>query len=157
MRICFIGQAPSRETDGKSPFTGKCGKFLAELLGTTQEQMLLDHDFMNVLDRYPGPSIKGDKFPIPEAKIAARKKLAQLRGRAVVLLGNNVARAFDCRSFRYMEWYEIRNPDNYADVMVPLMTVVPHPSGINRWFNREENRLIAAKFLRALADSTERK
>ena len=87
MRIQFVGQAPSRETDGKPPFTGKCGQFLAELLGTTQEQMLLDHDFLNVLDHWPGAGIKGDKFPIPEAKVAARRKLEQLRGRVVSCSG----------------------------------------------------------------------
>ncbi len=49
MRIQFVGQAPSSESDGMPPFTGRCGKFLAEvLLGTTQEQMLLDHDFVNI-------------------------------------------------------------------------------------------------------------
>lgn len=153
MRIAFVGQAPSRETDGKPPFTGKCGRFLAELLGTTQEQMLLDHDFLNVLDRWPGASIKGDKFPIPEAKIAAKRKLEQLRGRVVVLLGHNVARAFECKTFRYFEWYEIRNPENYADVVVPLLTVVPHPSQVNRWWNREESRMVAEKFLRTLAST----
>jgi uracil-DNA glycosylase len=157
MRITFMGQAPSRETDGKPPFTGKCGKFLAELMGTTQEQMLLDHDFLNVLDRWPGASIKGDKFPIPEAKIAARKKLEQLRGRVVVLLGHNVARAFGCEKFQYFQWYEIRNPENFEDVVVPLLTVVPHPSQVNRWWNREESRMVAEKFLRTLADSDKEK
>ncbi len=157
MRITFLGQAPSRETDGRPPFTGKCSKFLAELLGTTQEQMLQDHDFINVLDRWPGSSFKGDKFPIPEAKIAARKKLEQLRGKTVVLLGHNVARAFECEKFRYFEWYQIRNPENLADTVVPLLTVVPHPSQISRHWNKEENRLVAAKFLRALADSDDKK
>ena len=153
MKICFVGQSPSRTSDGQPPFTGKCGKFLAELMGTTQEQMLKDHDFINVLDYWPGAGIKGDKFPIPEAKVAAKRKLEQLRGRTVVLLGHNVARAFCCERFRYMEWYEIRSPENFEDVVVPLLTVVPHPSGVNRWYNREENRMVAGKFLRTLADS----
>ena len=113
MRITFVGQAPSRETDGKPPFTGKCGRFLAELLGTTQEQMLKDFDFLNVLDHWPGASFKGDKFPFSEAKIAAKNKLELLRGRVVVLLGHNVARAFGCRTFAYFSWYEIRNPEGY--------------------------------------------
>lgn len=155
LRIAFVGQAPSRETDGKPPFTGKCGKFLAELMGTTQEQMLKDHEFINVLDRWPGSSIKGDRFPIPEAKIAAKRKLEQLRGRVVVLLGHAVARAFGCEKFEYFQWYEIRNPENLEDVVVPLLTVVPHPSQVSHFWNHEENRMIARKFLRTLADSGE--
>ena len=119
--------------------------------------MLKEHEFLNVLDRYPGPSIKGDKFPMSEARIAARKKLEQLRGRTVVLLGSNVARAFDCKAFRYFEWYEIRSSENSLDTVVPLMTVVPHPSQVNRWWNREENRRIAGKFLRTMADSHKKK
>ena len=157
MKICFVGQSPSRTSDGQPPFTGKCGKFLAELMGLTQEEMLRAHDFLNVLDRWPGAGIKGDKFPIPEAKIAAKKKLEQLRGRVVVLLGHNVARAFDCKTFRYFEWYEIRNPENFSEVVVSLMTVMPHPSQVNHWWNREENRMVAGKFLRTLADSLEKK
>ena len=146
MRITFVGQAPSRETDGKPPFTGKCGRFLAELLGITQEQMLKDFTFLNVLDRWPGASIKGDKFPIPEAKIAAKRKLEQLRGRVVVLLGHNVARAFGCERFRYMEFYELRNPENFADIIIPLLTVVPHPSGCNHYYNDQTKRLLVQKF-----------
>jgi hypothetical protein len=112
--------------------------------------MLLDHDFINVLDYWPGKGIGGDKFPLPAAKISARKKLMGLKGKLCILLGNNVARAFDCKQFRYLEWYEIRNPDNFADVVIPLMTVVPHPSGVNRYYNDTAKRLIVSKFLRSI-------
>jgi uracil-DNA glycosylase len=153
MRITFVGQAPSRETDGKPPFTGKCGRFLAELLGITQEQMLKDFTFLNVLDRYPGKHpVKGDLFPMAEAKISARKKLEQLRSSAVVLLGNNVARAFGAEKFRYLELYEMRNPENFSDIIVPLMSVIPHPSQINRHRNRKENVDAVRKFLRHLRE-----
>lgn len=155
MRITFVGQAPSRETDGKPPFTGKCGKFLAELMGTTQEQMLNDFTFINVLDKYPGKHpIKGDLFPLPEAKASARKKLEQLRGNVVVLLGYNVAKAFGAEKFRYLELYELRSQENFADVVVPIMVVVPHPSQISRYWNKRENVDAVKKFfkkLRALA------
>ena len=156
MRILFVGQAPSRETDGLPPFVGKCGTFLAELLGTTQEQMLFDHDFVNVLDRWPGRGPGGDKFPMLEAKVAAKKKIPQLRGRTVVLLGANVARAFGGPKFQYLGWYQLRNPDNLSDIICQA-TIVPHPSGVNRHWNNHDNRLIAAKFLRTLASRREEK
>ncbi len=154
MRIQFVGQAPSQETEGKPPFTGKCGKFLAEvLLGTTQEQMLKDHDFINVLDYWPGKGLGGDKFPMDKAQAEAQKKLDILRNkRVVILLGNNVARAFGAKSFSYLSWYEIRNPQNSNDVIVPRMAVIPHPSGINRYWNRPENRTVVAKFLKYIVD-----
>lgn len=150
MRICFIGQAPSRETDGKPPFTGKCGKFLAELLGTTQEQMLVDHDFVNVIDYWPGKGPNGDKFPMTEAKIRARAMLKTLSDRTVVLLGANVARAFGASKFEYFSRYQILDPET-KKVVVSQMTVIPHPSGINRKWNDPEIRIYAYKFLTHLA------
>jgi len=71
----------------------------------------------------------------------------------VVLLGANVARAFQIRKFSYMGWYAVCNPQDHADVVVPKLTVVPHPSGRNHWFNSEANRDIASKFLRSLTSS----
>ena len=151
MRLMFVGQSPSRETEGLPPFVGKCGQFLAELMGTTQEQMLLDHDFINVLDHWPGKGLNGDKWPLTEATVAAQKKLESLRGRTVVLLGKNVARAFNKGLWRYLEWYEIRSPKNLADVVVPAVTIVPHPSGVNRYYNNPDNKAIVSKFLQMLA------
>lgn len=148
-RLLMIGQAPSRETDGLPPFVGRCGKFLAEqLLGTTQELMLQNHDFVNVLDRWPGAGIGGDKFPIPEAKVAAQKLLSQMSGRVVVLLGHNVARAFGVQKFNYMQWYEVRNPENLSIVMCNRAGIIPHVSGRVRAWNLAKNREAAAKFLR---------
>src|ERR1700677_4915311 len=100
LRLLFIGQAPSRETDGLPPFVGKCGKFLAELMDMDQASMLAAHDFKNVLDHWPGKGIGGDLFPMKEARVAAKLLLEDCRGRAVVLLGNNVARAFEMKAFR---------------------------------------------------------
>jgi uracil-DNA glycosylase len=146
VRLTLIGQAPSRETDGKPPFTGRCGAFLAGLMGTTQERMLEDHEFLNVLDRFPGKGINGDLFPRDKAEIAARGILPSLRGKVVILLGSNVARAFGAKSFTYYEKYEIRDPANRSEIIVPLMVVVPHPSGVVRHWNIPQNREIARKF-----------
>ena len=152
MRIQFVGQAPSQETDGLPPFVGRCGKFLAEeLMGISQEEMLRDHDFLNVLDRWPGRGVGGDRFPIIEAKAAAKSKLDQVKGRTVVLLGQNVARAFGIEKFQYMVWYQYHGERNREEVLIPLLCVMPHPSGRNRFWNRPENRDKAKKFLRLLA------
>lgn len=114
--------------------------------------MLEQHDFINVLDHWPGKGVGGDRFPMQEALKAARAKVDQLRNRrAVVLLGNNVARAFGARQFRYLEYYEMRHPDNFNDRVVDLMTIVPHPSGVNRYYNSQRNRDIVSKFLQGLA------
>jgi uracil-DNA glycosylase len=154
LRLLFVGQAPSRETNGLPPFVGRCGKFLADLIGVDQATMLASHDFRNVLDRWPGKGVGGDLFPMKESRVAAKELLAkECPGRAVVLLGNNVARAFGLKAFKYLELYQVKDPEDPAKVSVPLLTVVPHPSGRNHFFNRVENRAAVAKFLRALAAS----
>lgn len=152
-RLLFFGQAPSRETDGLPPFVGKCGKFLAEqLMGTTQEQLLLRHDFINVLDRWPGAGIGGDKFPLPEAKVAASKLINQMSGRIVVLLGQNVARAFGVQKFNYMQWYEVRNPENLSIVICNRCYIIPHPSQRSRHWNVPKNREMVRNFFKSLLD-----
>lgn len=147
-----MGQAPSRETDGLPPFVGKCGEFLSKLMGSTHEQMLLDHEFYNVFDRWPGKGLGGDLFPIPEARRAAKKLVEKLRGRTVVLLGANVARAFNCKKFEYFCWYSYRDPANVAKVVIPHLTVVPHPSQRNRIWNSVEARSAASRFLVELVE-----
>ena len=153
LRLLMIGQAPSRETDGLPPFVGKCGKFLAELMGMTQDEMLAAHDFRNVLGKWPGKGINGDRFPMAEAREAADRLIPECRGRAVILLGSNVARAFSLKKFGYMELYQIRDPKDPGQVMVPLLAVVPHPSGVNRFYNDPTKRYVVSKFLRSLAGS----
>jgi uracil-DNA glycosylase len=147
----MVGQAPSKETEGEPPFSGKCGKFLAELMSLTQEEMLAQHDFVNVFDRWPGKGINGDKFPFPEAELLAKRLLPQLQGRTVVLLGANVARAFGAKGFAYFQCYELRDPSDPTKVVSPLIAVVPHPSGVNRLYNQPQKRLDAAKLLKSLA------
>jgi hypothetical protein len=51
-----------------------------------------------------------------------------------VLLGRRVAAAFGLASAPYLEWTEARGR---------TWVVMPHPSGVNRWWNDEENRLLA--------------
>ncbi len=147
-KLLFIGQAPSRESDGNPPFTGRCGKFQAEeLLGTTQEQMLLDFEFVNVLERWPGKSFNGDLFPISIAKEAAKKLLEKMVGRTVILLGHGVARAFGVEKFAYFQWYELRAPADPRIVICRRIAIIPHPSQKSRIWNIAKNREIARKFL----------
>lgn len=153
-KLLFIGQAPSQESDGQPPFTGRCGKFLASLLDTTQDKMLEDYDFVNVFERWQGKDVGGDKFPHLEASVKAKAMIPSLSGRTVVLLGHNVARAFGAQGFRYFEYYTIRNPQKREQIIVPLMSVMPHPSGRVRYWNIPDNRELARKFLNSLKVQT---
>lgn len=153
-RLLFVGQAPAADTVGQPAFSGKCGQLLAQLMGISQEEMLKAHEFVNLLDFYPGKSKfgKGDNFPLAQAKARAEELRERFRSRAVVLLGYNVARAFGTLQFNYCQWYSLF--DNRAQRTIPgVVSIVPHPSGINRWYNSADHRLLVQRFLRAAAES----
>lgn len=117
----------------------------------------------NLLPRYPGAGRKGSSFPVAEARLEAERLekilkrdpplssgLYAFNGRAfrrperVLLAGRRVARAF-----RLPEGGAyFREATRVAGIPTYL---VPHPSGVNRWWNAPGNREVAAEFLGSLA------
>ena len=144
-KMIFVGQAPSCETDERPAFTGRCGRFLAEMLGLPQEEMLRRFLFINLLPRFPGKAKGGDAFPMDQARVYA-EALASFfsRKNSVVLLGRNVAKAFNLGSLDLLSWHHPVQTHGARTAMVP------HPSGINRWYNDEANREKATWFLRSI-------
>lgn len=98
-------------------------------------------DAVNLLGRWPGPQGKGSAFPLAEARAAALA--LDVAGRARVLLaGRRVAAAWPWRApSDYLRWE--------AGPGGVLLAVIPHPSGVNRWWNEPEHRDAARRFLRA--------
>lgn len=156
--LLFIGQAPSKKAfeNKQPPFSGEYGEFLAELMGSTQENMLRSHDFIHLIERWPGKHpVKGDLFPMTEAKRKASELLPQLSKRVVVLVGYNVARAFSFDKFEYFKEYSAKGQT--ADYIPPeALLVIPQPSHENRWYNNPNNKMAASKIL-YLLHSTFRK
>jgi len=142
-KMLIMGQAPSKCGEGESPFSTNrhgSGRRLVLLLGTTPERFRDLFDLVNLIKHWPGKQGKGDAFPLAEAKIAADQM--RFDGRpAVLLAGRGVAAAFGQRGRPYLEWFELRG--------VPA-AVLPHPSGINRWWNDAENCVAASLFMHAL-------
>lgn len=140
MKPLLIGQAPSRESDGRSAFStnGKSSSRLRRLIG---RPVLNAFDAVNLIDRWPGSaSIKGDLFPIVDARKAARKLMTRDPHGVFVLVGKSVARAFGVR-LDYFRWVEMDGR---------LLVTIPHPSGVSRWWNDPANERRAARFLRSL-------
>jgi hypothetical protein len=110
--------------------------------------MLKDHDFVNVLNHFPGKSklSKSAKFPMAEARTAAKSLLELLRNRTVVLCGKNVAAAFGLEKFQYFVKYQFRS-DTDSLLMVPTVVVIPHASGKAILWNNPEFVDYARKFL----------
>lgn len=94
---------------------------------------------VNLLDRYPGSAGKGARFPIAPARGAAERLLYAVPEADLLLVGGRVASAFGLRRFEY-DWLEFFEREGRS------FAVVPHPSGIVRWWNEPENRRAAELF-----------
>jgi uracil-DNA glycosylase len=142
MRPLIIGEAPARTGDPRRPLMGRSGSRLAALCGLDLQDYARTFARANVLERWPGKLGKGDAFDLPTARLrAALLRRRFVGGRLVVLLGLRTARAFGL-------------PAAYltpARVACANVVVLPHPSGINRWWNDPENVRRATRFLRRLA------
>lgn len=104
-----------------------------------REELLEAVDAFNVLDRYPGSEgPKGDAFPISWARRRARRLYPRLRGRTVLLAGKRVATAFGIKS-DYLRWED--HPEGFR------VAVIPHPSGVNHWWNEPANRRRFRRFV----------
>jgi hypothetical protein len=129
-RPYVVGEAPG-PSEGE-PMAGIV-KFISGLSGTDEELLREWFTWENLLGQWPGygPS-GGSEFPMDEARLRA----AQMRkdDEAFIYLGRRVAKAFGHKG----EWFVWKNDQ----------VVCPHPSGLNRWWNRSENVAEARTFWR---------
>lgn len=141
MKLLLIGQAPSKFGDPRLPLTGRAGRKIAKLAGVSTFRYLRRTDRLNLLGRWTGKRGKGDNFPAAEATAKAIKASPLLKGRWVIFVGRAVADAFRVSLERYCTWVW----DSELDCM---FAILPHPSGIVRWWNDRENTELASAFLR---------
>jgi uracil-DNA glycosylase len=141
-RLLIVGQGPSRShKSGIQALDGKgSGDRLAKLAGISRGELMARAETVNVLEHYCGSNGKGDSFSISVAKERAfeiQKSLWEYD--RAVLLGQNVAKAFGL-DFKVgqLSWKM-----NGCEV-----SMIPHPSGVNRWYNKIENRELAGEVLR---------
>lgn len=116
----------------------------------TLDNFLALFDRANLFNRYMGrhDRFKGDKFPMQEACMNAHNLVnnnSLYRYKRIVILGRNVAKAMGCPKREYLEWFD------YGSDM-PQVAVMPHPSGLNRWWNDPRNTETAKQFLLELRD-----
>lgn len=141
MKIVLIGQAPGPDGDPKEPLKGGRSSTLIYLLSgcATEYQYEALYDRRNLLPEWPGyANGKGDKFPAKEAREAAKKLLPELRERKVVLLGDGVAKAFGFK----------KDTPNFIWIRKDgvWFALSPHPSGVNLWWNKPQNKIAAVRF-----------
>jgi len=132
MTILIIGEAVSHVPG--APIEGAIGKRLAEYAGITFDEFLASTERHNLLaNPIEGP------WPKQQARDAAQSIWPSMLGRRTILLGQNVARAFGIGEIP-LRWRAI--DDHGTEV-----AIVPHPSGLNLWWNDAPNRTAARRFL----------
>lgn len=140
-KMVIVGQAPSKGAD-QIALGGRSGARLRKLLGCSDEaEFRARFDVLNILPKWPGKAGKGDRFPTATARAIARR--LRFRSSRVLLLG----KAAD--AFGVEEWFKWAA----IDLLGGSVCAVPHPSGVNRWWNEPSNMAVAAQFFEQLKAS----
>ena len=131
-RILIIGEAPSG--DGP-PLEGRVGARIAEYASITEAEYLQFTDRHNLFNAPISDWV-------PElARRSAEDIWPSMVGRATMLLGARVVTAFSLNPSRlHLDWQAV-------DGQGTIVSMLPHPSGRNLWWNEAENRAAARRFL----------
>ena len=143
--LILIGQAPSQHKDPHCPLEGRVMRQLAKLFGCSEEEYLRKTQRFNVVPVWPGKIGKGDRFPSRLARINASRMQHSFGGCHVLFVGIQTARSFLSKG-PILTWRKSTVPD--TDI-VYRSAILPHPSGVNRWWNKLSNRRKASGFMRA--------
>ena len=148
MKPLIIGQAPGRSAQpGERALEGEskngAGARLARCMGLESPARLFElFDTVNLLECWPGSKgAKGDAFPRASARMRAQTMV--FPNRVIILLGRNVASAFDRADAPALKWMTLAGR---------MAGIVPHPSGIVLWWNSSSNAEAAAAFLWSAVD-----
>ena len=143
MKLLVIGQAPDQRSElGKALEGSLVAAKIAKLCGCTVPEYLAGTERMNLLDYWPGKQGKGDRFPLAEARERAMLLRDKIRGRKILFIGIATAAAFGCVG-EVCEWRHHFDDTGW----VFGYAILPHVSGINRWFNSPDNQARAEKFM----------
>lgn len=137
--LTIVGEAPGRNESGIAlGRLDQSGSRLARAMGVADVRDVAR--VINLLGFWPGPSGKGSVAPRAAMREAAAALMPDLRG-DVILLGRRVAAAFGIPGQPFLR------TARYARCS---LTVVPHPSGVNYWWNDDANTRRARRTLRRI-------
>ena len=161
----LLGESPAAGTqhDPESwlaPGSSSSADRLLKFTGYTEDEYLDTFARDNLLHYLPRRSGKGRNFPLSRAKRQVERIFRDrwAPNQRIVMLGRRVASAFDWVQWdrrigliqhsevRYLKWYRVMN--KWGRVI--RAAVVPHPSGVNRWWNDANNRRRARTFFLGL-------
>lgn len=131
-----------RRLDAHYALTGAVGVKLANMLGLERLEFLADYRRTNLNLMFPGKKGKGDAFDRVGGEAAAKQLMEDPTLERFVLLGSEVCKCFGVPYEHLMVW-EFPRPGRILSFFC-----LPHPSGINLWYNDPKNRDQASRNLR---------
>lgn len=144
MKPIIVGEQPSKTGDPSKPIEGRIGRRLAECCGLSFDEYLRTFDRVNLLPKrieYGPERGNGDAFNVRLAKGAARSLVGSWSsGRVFLILGKRAASAFGLVEVEYFDACPLGSGIKAF--------VVPHPSGINRWWNDPAHEVEMCAFMR---------
>lgn len=153
--LVLIGEAPGRPRDPSAPQPSlplgapATRRKLEWLFGAEAYGRALK---FNLLSSWPGKAGKGDLFDVGVAAPAMITINRALDGIAVewtvVLLGFRVAETMTANRPHLREYFKPWSAANRTYV------IIPHPSGVNRWWNEDANRFRAVRACRKIGRET---
>lgn len=130
-RALVVTESPN---DGRErALDGPSDRRLAYLLGLSDGEHL--DDLVECANLLTDDEIKvGATMDLIRARVAA----LPTRRRVVIVCGRTAAAGFGLEDAHFFEWREVGRA---------AVAVIPHPSGRNRWWDDEENIILAERFL----------
>lgn len=154
-RIVLIGQAPGAVTDRKGyHFAGPAGTFLSQWFDRAgfPANYFREHVYLTSLTRcFPGKSASGNGDRAPSAAEIALcrpfllRELSAIDPRLVLLVGKMAIDAFLGKHPLSATVGHVYDIDNR--IYLPL----PHASGVSRWLNAPDNRVLLERALNELS------
>lgn len=136
----MIGEAPSCLSKAADPLSGASGNRVRRLMGLTLGQYQ-SIPRANLFDE-PRPVWNADLASALAERMCLR---SELHDRRVILWGRRVAISFGLGDTPFLQW--TRCELVHQSKLDSDFTVIPHPSGLNRWWNDEGNLRQAHEFL----------
>lgn len=139
-RSVFIGQQPNSAEDEGNPLPirpGSTGQRLVQMMGITAEAFERNFIRMNVSAHH-----EPDGFSPEYYRVTVQNILPLLEHRRVILLGPAVASSFglERKDYDWACWFD-HPTHNIA------LSVIPHPSGLNRLYNEHDIWTMVCSFL----------
>ena len=138
MKWLIVGQAPGRIAKDGPLLSGQSATRLRSLLMTSRIEFEARATTMNVDDEYRGKAGKGDLFKLRRGHAKFKVLTASHPSQPILLCGLAVARACGLIDAPILRWFAWEGR---------WVAIMPHPSGINQWWNSAHNRVRAKSFL----------